>query len=235
MSMLVFVCVCVHVQMCMQARECASVAQLCLQRHVKQQRRPRFAINLRAESVWKQRLGSQRDLEIQEWSMWVCVQPVSGLTWCLTYEKKKSAAALRKNREVVKCEEEKTDKQKDDWQERSEDKVEQSGGINQRKWTKQQKEVAKKRKQTQIGCERLSKTRPILSSLVCFLEKIKLSFFFLEHGETKSIALPVHSYYFSKSPARREKEGGRRRMEGEVVSSPVLQKTPGKTRAGLVR
>lgn len=30
--------------------------------------------------------------------------------------------------------------------------------------------------------------------------------FFLEHGETKSIALPVHSYYFSKAPARREKE-----------------------------
>lgn len=41
--------------------------------------------------------------------------------------------------------------------------------------------------------------------------------FFLEHGETKSIALPVHSYYFSKAPARRRKGRKRRREEGTCV------------------
>lgn len=40
------------------------------------------------------------------------------------------------------------------------------------------------------------------------------AYFFLE---TKSIALPVHSYYFSKAPARRRKGRKRRWEEGACV------------------
>lgn len=58
---------------------------------------------------------------------------------------------------------------------------------------------AEKAKRPEIGCERTSKTWPIFFSLVYILEKIKQTFFFLSQpGTTRSIALPEHTYYFSK-------------------------------------
>lgn len=65
--------------------------------------------------------------------------------------------------------------------------------------------------------------------MVCILEKIKLTFF-LEHGNTKSIVLPVHTYYFPKAPARREKREERTREEGACVFPCAVSSAAEKTR-----
>lgn len=70
--------------------------------------------------------------------------------------------------------------------------------------------------------------------MVCVLEKIKLTFF-LEHSKTKSMVLPVHTYYFSKAPARSEKKGRKELEEGTCVSPCAVSSAAEKThRSGKI-
>lgn len=208
------------------SRYVTKVAPLCLEDFMKQEWWPR-CVNTQEENqrrTWSFR--SQSQLRLPERCMWACVASAVHTAWCQTYktDTRKPDVVLREKRWTEK---EHTVETVSVWRERWErnyinkkktDKQRVKTGRtkwrkNRQKWTSRQSRSRGKkikRKQTQIGRERPFKTWPIFSSLVCILEQIKLTFFFVpEHGETESIVLPVHTYYFSKAPARRRK--GRKR------------------------
>lgn len=140
-----------------------------------------------------------------------CVLPVLGVIWWIAHktDTRKTAVALRdrhkqeRSRETVKeavhwewnyINKKKTDKQEVKTDKASGGKTGRSGQVH--------KKAINWRKQTQIGCEKPSKTRPFFPLFGLYFGENK-AHFFPEHGETKSIVLPVHTYYFSKAPAGR--------------------------------
>lgn len=75
--------------------------------------------------------------------------------------------------------------------------------------------------------------------MVCIWEKIKLTFFlfffFLEHGETKSIVLPVHNYYFSKAFYKERKRRKGIREEGAFLPLRRVSCSTAEGAGGLVK